>query len=333
MEKDDELKGEGNSYDFGARLFDPRVARWFKCDPMEFKYPSLSTYNYANNSPLIFKDVDGRDIFIVITDNQTGKQSLIKYDRNMSENIKDKRALETIHALHILYDSKALSVKFPKNPGKCVDVLQYFLKPQNDLVIFPTGQYENKSIPSKAPDRFNKEGRTPINTSKYDKNGTRELDTRNTAFIEFDPNSGIIFSTEKTATSQYLETYQKKINLKGVSGFSYYSEKDKIGFHSPILQLAHEFMHAYNLFEDSDYSMRNHDKGGPGVVMGFGVKKGFFSGRLFSTAEEQFVIQILMPQVNENFGAPNPYDHTGREVMTDGADSVEPMSPDEHKGG
>ncbi|WP_317044843.1 RHS repeat domain-containing protein, partial [Flavobacterium columnare] len=36
-EKDDELKGEGNSYDFGARLLDPRIGRWFSPDPMEKK--------------------------------------------------------------------------------------------------------------------------------------------------------------------------------------------------------------------------------------------------------------------------------------------------------
>ncbi|GGD36603.1 hypothetical protein GCM10011343_28070 [Flavobacterium orientale] len=34
MEKDDEIKGEGNSYDFGARMLDPRVGRWFAPDPI-----------------------------------------------------------------------------------------------------------------------------------------------------------------------------------------------------------------------------------------------------------------------------------------------------------
>ena len=58
-EKDDELKGEGNSYDFGARMFDPRVGRWFATDPMEDRIPSVSTYAYVANNPLYYVDPDG----------------------------------------------------------------------------------------------------------------------------------------------------------------------------------------------------------------------------------------------------------------------------------
>ena len=61
MEKDDELKGEGNSYDFGARMFDPRIGRWFATDALESKYPNLSSYNFAGNNPIINIDFDGND--------------------------------------------------------------------------------------------------------------------------------------------------------------------------------------------------------------------------------------------------------------------------------
>lgn len=58
-EKDDELKGAANSYDFGARMHDPRIGRWLSPDPMEDKLPSSSTYAYANNSPIILVDSEG----------------------------------------------------------------------------------------------------------------------------------------------------------------------------------------------------------------------------------------------------------------------------------
>jgi RHS repeat-associated protein len=83
MEKDDELKGEGNSYDFGARMLDSRIGRWFAKDPKEGKYPSFSTYNYVLNNPIIYYDFDGRD--------------LVYFDRNGNEvnRIVDKKINKT----------------------------------------------------------------------------------------------------------------------------------------------------------------------------------------------------------------------------------------------
>ncbi len=52
MEKDDELKGTGNSYDFGARMLDPRVGRFFRLDPKFNDYTSLSPYVYSANNPI-----------------------------------------------------------------------------------------------------------------------------------------------------------------------------------------------------------------------------------------------------------------------------------------
>ena len=59
MEKDDELKGEGNSYDFGARMYDSRVGRWFSTDPIEKSFSSFSPYIYSFNNPILFTDPDG----------------------------------------------------------------------------------------------------------------------------------------------------------------------------------------------------------------------------------------------------------------------------------
>lgn len=59
-EKDDELKGEGNSYDYGARLYDSRVARFLSTDPLQSKFSDRSPYAYANNNPIIYIDKDGK---------------------------------------------------------------------------------------------------------------------------------------------------------------------------------------------------------------------------------------------------------------------------------
>jgi RHS repeat-associated protein len=58
--KDNEIKGNGNSYDFGARILDPRIGRWLSGDPLENMYPYASTYSFVGNSPIVFVDPDGK---------------------------------------------------------------------------------------------------------------------------------------------------------------------------------------------------------------------------------------------------------------------------------
>ncbi len=58
-EKDDEVNGDGNSLEFGARIYDSRLGRWLRIDPV-FKAWS-STYQFASNNPINFVDPDGKD--------------------------------------------------------------------------------------------------------------------------------------------------------------------------------------------------------------------------------------------------------------------------------
>lgn len=65
MEKDDEIKGEGNSYDYGARMLDPRVGRWFARDPKSEKYPHESPFVFVSNSPVVCVDPDGEEKIVI----------------------------------------------------------------------------------------------------------------------------------------------------------------------------------------------------------------------------------------------------------------------------
>jgi len=60
MEKDHELKGEGNSLDFGARIYDSRLGRWLSVDPLAHKFPSDATFIFAGNSPISLIDKGGQ---------------------------------------------------------------------------------------------------------------------------------------------------------------------------------------------------------------------------------------------------------------------------------
>jgi RHS repeat-associated protein len=51
-----ELNGD---YDFGARIYDPRLGRWLSLDPMFRSFPIFSPYTFVNNNPLRFIDPSG----------------------------------------------------------------------------------------------------------------------------------------------------------------------------------------------------------------------------------------------------------------------------------
>ncbi|HEU4609518.1 MAG TPA: RHS repeat-associated core domain-containing protein, partial [Chitinophagaceae bacterium] len=64
-EKLDEIKGVGNSLDFGARIQDPRLGRWLSVDPEAKRYPGYSSYSYALNTPISATDPDGKLIIFI----------------------------------------------------------------------------------------------------------------------------------------------------------------------------------------------------------------------------------------------------------------------------
>ena len=65
QEKDDEVSGEGNTLDFGARIYDSRLGRWMSIDPQYVHYET--PYSLNRNSPLIYVDKDGELPIPVIT--------------------------------------------------------------------------------------------------------------------------------------------------------------------------------------------------------------------------------------------------------------------------
>jgi RHS repeat-associated protein len=100
MEKDDEVKGEGNSLDFGARIYDSRIGRWLSLDPLARKYPSISDYSSMAGNPILFKDPDGREIIIYYKD-ADNKLQPYKYGSGLPlpDNDYVKRTVKTLNRL------------------------------------------------------------------------------------------------------------------------------------------------------------------------------------------------------------------------------------------
>ncbi len=65
QEKDDEVKGNGNSLNYKFRMHDPRIGRFFAVDPLTKKYPWYTPYQFSGNKVIDHIELEGleeRDI-------------------------------------------------------------------------------------------------------------------------------------------------------------------------------------------------------------------------------------------------------------------------------
>jgi RHS repeat-associated protein len=61
QEKDDEIKGNGNSISFKYRIHDPRIGRFLSIDPLEKDYPWNSSYAFSENRVIDGIDLEGAE--------------------------------------------------------------------------------------------------------------------------------------------------------------------------------------------------------------------------------------------------------------------------------
>ncbi|MCO6173426.1 hypothetical protein NHF50_00050 [Flavobacterium sp. NRK F10] len=59
QEKDDEVKGEGNSLNYTFRMHDPRVGRFFAVDPLAKSFPWNSPYAFSENRVIDAVELEG----------------------------------------------------------------------------------------------------------------------------------------------------------------------------------------------------------------------------------------------------------------------------------
>ena len=72
-ENDNEVKGiKGSQQDYGMRIYDTRLGKFFSVDPLTKSFPSLTPYQFASNSPIANIDLDGLEaIFFMLQWNKS----------------------------------------------------------------------------------------------------------------------------------------------------------------------------------------------------------------------------------------------------------------------
>lgn len=89
QEKINEVVGEGNAYDFGARIYDSRLGKWFSPDAFKDVYVSLSPYTFGADNPIniidraghLLKDKEG-NIIATPTGNTVTRDAGNSYTEN-----------------------------------------------------------------------------------------------------------------------------------------------------------------------------------------------------------------------------------------------------------
>jgi RHS repeat-associated protein len=69
-------------YDYGFRIYDPRLVRFKSLDPLQHKFPELTPYQFASNRPIDGIDLDGREYItfhVIVTKAADGTPSFKKY--------------------------------------------------------------------------------------------------------------------------------------------------------------------------------------------------------------------------------------------------------------
>ncbi len=119
-ENDNEVKGEGNSFDFGARMYDPRIGHFLGVDPLTHQTPQWSPYAAFNDNPLYFTDPTGMsanpiydiDGNLMGTDDKGLKGSAIvmdkeDFDKNGGQGMKHEDAEKLNKGIGAIKDQEA----------------------------------------------------------------------------------------------------------------------------------------------------------------------------------------------------------------------------------
>jgi len=79
-EKDNEIKGDGNSLEFKFRIYGPRLGKFLSIDPLTKSYPYYSPYHFAGNRPIDCIDLEGTEPKSVVKQSSHGETIMIPYD-------------------------------------------------------------------------------------------------------------------------------------------------------------------------------------------------------------------------------------------------------------
>lgn len=144
MEKDDEVKGAGNSVNYTYRMHDPRLGRFFAVDPLAIEYPFYSPYAFSGNRVLDAVELEGLEPDVLF---DSPNEAAINFGHYYNDNsIRDKQEYGSV--IYKVTDSKGVE-KYAytvANVGKEYSVAYNFEDvPEKGTAVATTHTHSNYS--------------------------------------------------------------------------------------------------------------------------------------------------------------------------------------------
>jgi RHS repeat-associated protein len=115
-----ELDEETGLYYYGARYYDSRVSLWLSTDPLQEKYPNVSTYAYCVQNPVKFVDPNGMDWVLRLANN--------KYEVFYDRHVRSQRDVYDIYGSgsKMKHIKNGISVTFKNSNGEKTASFTFF---------------------------------------------------------------------------------------------------------------------------------------------------------------------------------------------------------------
>ncbi len=157
-EKDDEIEGAGDSYDYGKRIYEARLGRFMTVDGLNKKYPESSVYLYASNTPISAIDIDGLEARASIygagiardpeTYELTEKNHQGGFKKESERDVEWKMANKAYEG-HTNEKLLTTLKKLTKEEGN-IEYLSIYSHSLNDIVILDNGQFGHQGVANKS---------------------------------------------------------------------------------------------------------------------------------------------------------------------------------------
>lgn len=177
-ENENEITGDGNAYDFGARIYDPRLGRFLSRDSRSNDFAFWSPYLYSANCPIRIIDINGDGPGDPNYKNTGNVLIILADDKSMKDKFQsDLQKIATPGWDFVIVTDLGDAVKWLKSTygvdGSTI----------NNLIIRTHGTPRTNDIATHKKDAHNERYRADVSSEDFDKFDHKKTDRKTSQLL------------------------------------------------------------------------------------------------------------------------------------------------------